>query len=211
MIAIMDYGMGNLRSVQKAFEKVGYAATISSSPEEILRADGVVLPGVGAFGDAMDSLNSTGLADVARHVAEEGRPFLGVCLGQQLLFSESEENFDGSASVKGLGLIPGKVVRFTPGGRGLKVPQIGWNEAIQTGNAALFNGIPDGSFFYFVHSYYVVPDDEAVVSTWTEYGIRFASSVAQGNLFAAQFHPEKSSRWGLEMYRNFGGLVDKCC
>lgn len=210
MITIVDYGMGNLRSVQKAFEKVGISAEISSSPQAVKESDGVVLPGVGAFGDAMESLESTGMADRLREYTESGRPFLGVCLGQQLLFTESQETFGGSTVVKGLGIIPGKVVRFNVEGQGLKVPQIGWNSIQKTSNEGIFGGIPDGSYFYFVHSYYVVPDDTSVVSTWTEYGSKFPSSICKGNLYAAQFHPEKSSMAGLELYRNFGRLVEKC-
>jgi glutamine amidotransferase len=211
LIAIIDYGMGNLRSVQKGFEKVGYSAVVTSSKDEVASASGVILPGVGAFPDAMECLRKTGMDEVVREVAGTGKPLLGVCLGLQLLFSWSEETFGKSDRVDGLDIIQGRVVRFRGDIQGMKIPQMGWNTAHQTSNNELFNGIPDGSFFYFVHSYYVVPDNPEVVSTWTDYGVRFASSVRMKNIYAAQFHPEKSSSYGLELFRNFGRIVEKCC
>ena len=206
MIAIVDYGMGNLRSVQKALERVGHAATITSAPSVVARAERVVLPGVGASADALAAVRAAGLEDAIRGTIDEGKPFLGVCLGLQMLFDVSYE--DGEH--RGLGVLPGKVVRFAPPapatGPPLKVPHMGWNTVSLASPAPLFDGIADQTHFYFVHAYHVVPDDPAVVAGWTDYGGPFCSAVTRGNLFATQFHPEKSQRDGLRLLRNFAEL-----
>lgn len=205
MIAIVDYGMGNLRSVQKAFENVGYEARLTDVPDEIVRAKGVVLPGVGAFDDAMRNLRERGLLNTIYEVIEKGTPYLGICLGLQLLFKESEETFGASGEVsRGLGLIEGRVRRL-PGP--LKVPQIGWNTVNFVREEPLFRSIESGSYFYFVHSYFVDPSDGEVVVATTDYSTRFVSAVRKGNIFATQFHPEKSGRVGLRILRNFGEMV----
>jgi glutamine amidotransferase len=205
-IVIIDYGMGNLRSVQKAFEQVGCTAVVTADPDVAAQAGKLVLPGVGAFRDCMRNLEEGGfVAPIKAHIAA-GKPFLGICLGLQLLFAASEE-FGRHA---GLGIIPGKVVRFPDGaleaGTLLKVPHMGWNRIAIRRPAPLFRGIADGSFVYFVHSYYVVPEDPAVVATETGYGRTFCSSIWRGNVMATQFHPEKSQAVGLQMLRNFGEL-----
>jgi imidazole glycerol-phosphate synthase subunit HisH len=206
MIAIIDYGMGNLRSVQKGFEKVGFEAVVTSDPRVVLEAAKIVLPGVGAFRDCMRNLEQGGFVEPIRKVIRDGRPFLGICLGLQLLFTESEE----FGLHKGLDIIPGRVVRFPEGmmenGEKLAVPHMGWNQIGFKTTSPLFNGIKDSSDVYFVHSYYVKPDDESVVSTLTNYGIDFCSSIAKDNLVATQFHPEKSQETGLRMLRNFGEM-----
>lgn len=197
MISIIDYGMGNLRSVQKAFESIGAEAEITSDAENINRAGGVVLPGVGAFKDAIDRLNATGLADVIKEQIRAERPFLGICLGLQLLFEESEE--DGIH--QGLAVVKGSVKRL-PGG--VKIPHMGWNEAEKTSiESPCLDGIADRNRFYFVHSYYVEPADSNIICTSTDYGIKFTSSIAFNNLFACQFHPEKSGDTGLKLLKNF--------
>ncbi|MBC7326069.1 MAG: imidazole glycerol phosphate synthase subunit HisH [Moorella sp. (in: Bacteria)] len=199
-LAIIDYGMGNLLSVQKALARLGYPAEITADPAVVAAAPGVILPGVGAFGDAMASLQQRGLVAAIRDVVGRGVPFLGICLGLQLLFSISEEG----GAVAGLDLLAGEVRRLPAG---LKVPHMGWNQVQLLQPGDLFRGIPQGTNFYFVHSYYVEPTDRSVVTGTTEYGLSFAASVQQGNLFGVQFHPEKSSRWGLEVLKNFGELV----
>lgn len=201
MIAVVDYGMGNLRSVQKGLEKAGYQAEITADPERILSARGVVLPGVGAFARAMEVLQQQGLADCLQQVAASGRPLLGICLGLQLLFEGSEE----SGWHTGLGLIPGVVKRLPAG---VKVPHMGWNQVTWQKSSPLAAGIPDGSAFYFVHSYYVDPAREDDVLARTEYGLNFVSAVSRGNIFGLQFHPEKSSRLGLKILQNFGGTLE---
>jgi len=194
---IVDYGSGNLRSVQKAFEHVGVEALVGADPELMAEAAGLVLPGVGAFGAAMAQLTAKGLVEPLRERIEAGVPFLGVCLGLQLLFEGSEED----PGVQGLGLLPGDVRALPPR---VKVPHIGWNQVELCADSDLFEGIPDGSAFYFVHSYAVVPRSPAPVLAMTEYdGVRFVSAVASGNLAAVQFHPEKSSSLGLRFYLNF--------
>ena len=203
MIAIIDYGMGNLRSVQKGFEKAGYQAEFVTKPEELAAYRGVVLPGVGAFADAMDNLNQMGMVEAVRQVAASGKPFLGICLGQQLLFESSEEWGENP----GLAILPGKVRRLPPG---LKIPHMGWNEIEIKQTSPLLAGVPDGSAFYFVHSYFVDPAQNDVVITTSEYGIHFASIVGRNNVFGIQFHPEKSSPLGLKILQNFGKLVEKC-
>jgi len=202
MIAVIDYGMGNLRSVSKGIGKAGGEVVVSSDPAEIESADAVVLPGVGAFGKCMENLGKCGLTEVVRSVALSGKPFLGICLGLQLLFDESEEY----GPIKGLGLIPGRVARF-PDSKELTVPHMGWNTIKKRGAPKLLEGIGDTEWFYFVHSYYVIPDNPDDVATWTEYGVNFASSIERGNLFACQFHPEKSSTAGLRLLENFVRLA----
>jgi imidazole glycerol-phosphate synthase subunit HisH len=200
MIAILDYGAGNLRSVAKALETVGTTPILTDDPAVVARADGLVVPGQGSAVDAMRNLERLGLAEPLKQYVASGRPFLGVCLGEQVIFESSEEG----SGVTCLGLIPGKVRRL-PGGQ--KVPQIGWNTVrIRTAHP-LLEGVPDDSYFYFVHSYYVDPTDPADVVGETEYGVTFASIVARGNVFATQFHPEKSAGIGLRIYRNFARLV----
>ncbi len=199
MIFIVDYGMGNLRSVEKAFVFLGHEVCVDSDPEALREASGLVLPGVGAFGDAVQELEERGLADPLREAIASGVPFLGICLGLQLLFERSEE----SPGVSGLGVIPGEVVRFPPR---VKVPHMGWNDIRKAKDHAVLAGIPDGSYFYFVHSYYVVPEEEECRITLTEYGEDFVSGVALGNLVAVQFHPEKSSSAGLRLLENFASM-----
>ena len=204
MIAIVDYGMGNLRSVEKAIALAGVATVVTSDPAKILGARGVVLPGVGAFGACMENLESRRLAATMREAVSSGKPFLGICLGLQLLFEESEE----FGPVPGLGILPGRVVRF--GGReldGLKIPQMGWNRLRIHRPVAELGGIDDGAYVYFVHSYYVVPADPALIAASTEYGVEFAAAIAWNNVFACQFHPEKSQAVGLRILENFVARV----
>jgi glutamine amidotransferase len=204
MIAIIDYGMGNLRSVQKGFERVGVAAEVTRDAAVIERAAGVVLPGVGAFGACMDNLRAYGLVDAVRRVVERGTPFLGICLGLQLLFEESEE----FGPVPGLGLLRGRVVRFRAGDDpDLRIPHMGWNQIRARQAAPALAGIADGAHVYFVHSYYIEPADPGIVATTTDYGGEFVSAIARDNLFACQFHPEKSQRVGLAILRNFGAAA----
>jgi glutamine amidotransferase len=203
-VVIIDYGMGNLRNVQKAFEHIGVTSRISSEPEDLAQADGLVLPGVGAFGDAMHNLQRARLVGPIRRLTLGGKPLLGICLGLQLLFEESTE----MGVHKGLDILPGKVVRFDQDL--LKVPHIGWNQFHITERgtqSALLEGIPDGSYAYFVHSYYVVSADETNVLVVTDYGIDFASLVAKGKVFGVQPHPEKSQEVGLRLLRNFAEIV----
>jgi imidazole glycerol-phosphate synthase subunit HisH len=198
MITIVDYGMGNLRSVQKAFERVGFEATISADARAVARAARLVLPGVGAFRDAIGELKRKDLvAPVLEHI-ESGRPFLGICLGLQLLFDVSYEG----GEYEGLGVLRGRVERF-PAEPGFKVPHMGWNRLVTTDNHAVLADIPPEAHFYFVHSYHVVPADEDVIAARTDYIVPFVSAVARDNVFAAQFHPEKSQRHGLRLLRNF--------
>jgi len=206
MIAIVDYGMGNLRSVQKAFEKVGVAAEITDDFRLIENAKGVVLPGVGAFKDCYDGLVSRGLGTLMKDIALSGRPFLGICVGLQLLFDYGEEG----AGSPGLGILPGKVVRFADAREtGLKVPHMGWNQLnpVEGRNLALFEGVSPNPYAYFVHSYYAVPEDDGVVLARCTYGIEYPAMVGRGNLFAVQFHPEKSQADGIQMLRNFARLT----
>ena len=204
MIAIVDYDMGNLKSVHKAFESVGHRAAVTRDPQAIADASHVVLPGVGAFGDCMRNLERHGLVEPVLGAIRAGKPFLGICLGFQLLFSESEE----CGTHRGLGVIPGRVVRFASGASPtpMKVPHMGWNSIAIGKRSPVLDGVPDGAFMYFVHSYYVVPDDRSVACTMTDYGRPFVSSIARDNIFACQFHPEKSQSEGLRIIRNFGGL-----
>lgn len=210
MIRIIDYGMGNLRSVEKAFASLGCDATVTRDADEVERAPAVVLPGVGAFGDAMRGLDLYGLTDLTRTRAleakEGGRPFLGICLGMQVLVPRGEEDPD----VPGLGVLEGSCPRLRPADPSMKVPHMGWNRLLlKPGDGdKVFNGLPDPSYVYFVHSYYLAPDDPAVVAAETDYGQTFCCAVAKGNLFATQFHPEKSQVIGLRILRNFAGLVE---
>jgi glutamine amidotransferase len=204
MIAIIDYGMGNLRSVQKGFEKMGYAVEVTRDAGRIEAATGVVLPGVGAFGACMDGLAECGLVDTVYRVVERGTPFLGICVGMQILFSESVE----FGRVHGLDILKGKVVRFDPATlQGGKIPHMGWNQLHIKRRAPHLDGIPDGAAVYFVHSYYPVPDDPEIITTTTDYGTEFVSSICWRNIFATQFHPEKSQAIGLRILANFGKLV----
>ncbi len=196
MLAIVDYGAGNLRSVAKALAHVGVEPTLTSSGKELLAADAVVLPGVGAAGDAMRSLERLDLVAPIREYVTSGRPFFGVCLGMQILLSVSEEGGGQPC----LDLVPGRVLRLPDG---LKVPQMGWNQVRQTRAHPLFAGIPDDSHFYFVHSYYCAPADRALVIGETDYGLAYCSALAVDNVVATQFHPEKSGEQGLQIYRNF--------
>jgi len=201
MIKIVDYGMGNLRSVQKAFEKLGVEAQIAASAEDLNAADKLVLPGVGAFRDSMRELHEKGMvAAICDHIQAD-RPFLGICLGLQMLFDRSYE--DGEW--EGLGILAGDVQRFTEA-EGLKIPHMGWNQLIVTDPNPLLNQIPGDAYFYFVHSYFVVPEDESVVAARTEHGQTFVSMVNRGAMFATQFHPEKSQRVGLQLLQNFADL-----
>jgi len=218
VIAIVDYGRGNLGSVEKAFRRVGSPAVITDDPRAVDEADAVVLPGDGAFHDAMSNLDRLGLLPALRRALDGSRPFLGICLGYQLLFSTSEEFGEG----RGLDVIPGAVRRLPPGP---KIPHMGWNRVEHAGDLGLFDGIPAGAFFYFVHSYYPVvagagstaraagglreglgaPDGVRVA--WCEYGVKFAAAIEHGRIWATQFHPEKSQRWGLRLLENFAAVV----
>ena len=210
MIAIIDYGMGNLRSVQKAVEKLGFAAEVTRSGAEIADADGVILPGVGAFKDCMENLDHYNLIQPVLKTISSGKPFLGICLGLQLLFTESQE----FGHFPGLDVIKGSVVPFSHRLKDpddeksfLKIPHMGWNVIHKNGSPPLLENIADESYFYFVHSYYVVPEDPAVIATTTDYGIDFVSSIYRDNIFATQFHPEKSQLQGLEILKAFGKMV----
>jgi len=203
MIAIIDYGMGNLRSVQKGLERAGCAASVTRDVGEIESARGVVLPGVGAFSACMENLAKFGLIEAIREIVRGRKPFLGICLGFQLLFSESEE-FGRQA---GLDLFPGKVVGFRAS-VDLKVPHMGWNRLVKKKDSPFLEGIASGDYVYFVHSFYVVPEEPAIIATTTDYGQPFVSSIATDRLFACQFHPEKSQELGLRILANFGRFVE---
>lgn len=204
MISIVDYGMGNLRSVSKAFETQGFEVSVTSSPDEISNADGLVLPGVGAFGECMANLNRLGLVEPIKEFIDSGKPFLGICLGYQVLFDSSEE----SPGVSGLGHFRGKVVRFPDfGDKRIKVPQMGWNRINFEPGSPVLNNIAEGTWFYFVHSYYVKPENNGLGVISSNYGIDFAAAVVKDNIFACQFHPEKSGQQGLELVKNFAKLI----
>lgn len=203
MIAIIDYGAGNLQSVKKALDYLGEPNLITAKSSEIEAADALILPGVGSFGDAMQSLTDSGLLETVRAAALSDTPFLGICLGLQLLFPESEE----SKGVKGLGVLPGKIIKF-PGDMGLKIPQIGWNSINIREGCKLYAGVPQNAYVYFVHSYYLQAADPEVVAAKAEYGVTFHASVADEahRLYATQFHPEKSGAVGLRILRNFAAM-----
>lgn len=198
MVAIIDYDAGNIRSVEKAVKLLGHEAVVTRDRETILKADHVILPGVGAFGDAMDKLRRFGLVDTIHEAVNRKLPFLGICLGLQLLFESSEE----APGVEGLGLLPGKILRI-PEKEGLKIPHIGWNSLTFPNQGRLFAGIAQGAYVYFVHSYYLQAKEPEIVTAATEYGTTIHASVERDNLFACQFHPEKSSETGLKILQNF--------
>jgi glutamine amidotransferase len=203
MIAIIDYGMGNLRSVQKGFERVGVGAEVTRDARLLETASGVVLPGVGAFGACMDNLRSYDLIDPVREVIQRGTPFLGICLGLQLLFDESEE----FGARPGLGVFRGRCVRFRDRDPSFRIPHMGWNQIRKHQSLPHLRDVDDDAFVYFVHSYFVVPEDRSLIATTTIYGEEFVSAIARDNLFACQFHPEKSQAVGLRILRNFGDVV----
>ena len=200
MVAIIDYGRGNLGSVEKAFRRVGCPAVVTQDPRAVDDAQAVVLPGDGAFHDAMTNLGQLGLLPALRRALDGSRPFLGICLGYQLLFSTSEEFGEG----RGLDVVPGAVRRLPVGP---KIPHMGWNRVEHAGDLRLFEGIPSDARFYFVHSYYPVIAADSLRIAWCEYGIRFAAAIEVGRIHATQFHPEKSQRWGLRMLENFAAIV----
>ena len=208
MIAIVDYGMGNIRSVEKGFLKVGADVRITADPKIIADANGIVLPGVGAFRDCMANLDKLNLIDVILNEINKGKPFLGICLGLQLLFTESEE----FGSCRGLDLFPGKVIRFNfdhprADQERLKIPHMGWNTAKIEKRPPILAEVPDNAYFYFVHSFYVVPADDGIIAAKTEYGIDFCSMVWKDNIFATQFHPEKSQETGLKVLKGFSSFA----
>ncbi len=198
MVAVIDYDAGNLKSVEKALLSFGEQVAVTRDRKLLLGADKVILPGVGNFGDAMEKLKACGLTEVIQELAEKGKPFLGICLGLQLLFEKSAE----APGVSGLGLLKGEICRI-PDGPGLKIPHIGWNSLSLRNGGRLFEGMEGEPYVYFVHSYYLKAEDERIVKAVTEYGVQIHASVEQGNLFACQFHPEKSSRTGLKILENF--------
>ena len=199
-IAVVDYGAGNLKSVQHAVEHVGLPAVVTADAQQILTADGVILPGVGAAADTMSNLQQRDLVGVVKEVIARGTPFFGVCMGLQALFTYSEEGGRHEC----LDVLPGRVRRFDPG---LNIPHMGWNQVRQRRPHPFFDGVPTGANFYFVHSFYVEPEDESFIAGETEYGVPFASVVCRDNVMATQFHPEKSAEDGLRLYRNFGRIV----
>lgn len=201
MIAIIDYDAGNIKSVEKALMALGETAVITRDREKILNADKVILPGVGAFGDAMEKIRGYGLEEIIREVAAQKKPFLGICLGLQLLFESSEE----TPGVKGLGILKGKITKI-PDDMGLKVPQIGWNSLKFPNKGRLYRGIQEDAYVYFVHSYYLQAEDPQIVTATTEYAAHIHASVEKENVFACQFHPEKSSEVGMQILKNFVAL-----
>ncbi|MED9965347.1 MAG: imidazole glycerol phosphate synthase subunit HisH [Blautia sp.] len=201
MIGIIDYDAGNIRSVEKALHYIGEETIVSRDAETLLKADRVILPGVGSFGQAMENLHRYGLVPVLREIADRGTPFLGICLGLQLLFESSEEN----PGVEGLGLLKGKIVKIPPK-EGLKIPHMGWNSLHLQNEGRLFRNVLEGSYVYFVHSYYLQAEEPQIVKATTDYSACIHASVEKGNVFACQFHPEKSSRWGLEILKNFASI-----
>lgn len=204
MIALIDYDAGNMKSVEKALQLIGEEVVVTRDPQTILGADHVILPGVGCFADAMENLQRFGLVSVIRQVVEQKIPFLGICLGLQLLFERSEE----SPGVEGLGILKGEVRRI-PAKEGLKIPHMGWNDLTFPNKGRLFAGIPEHSYVYFVHSYYLDAEDEQIVTAATEYGTYIHASVEKENVFACQFHPEKSSQTGLQILKNFAAISGK--
>lgn len=204
MIAIIDYDAGNIKSVEKAFEYLNEPVVLTRDKETILQADGAVLPGVGAFGDAMNRLNEYGLTEVIHQYVQAGKPFLGICLGYQLMFDKSEEG----VGTPGLGLFKGECIRFSDS-YGLKVPQIGWNSLSFPKKSRIFDGLSDNTYVYFVHSYYVKADDESIVAATSEYGNVFHAACESGNVFGCQFHPEKSSDVGMKILKNFVKITNE--
>ena len=203
MIAIIDYGAGNIQSVSMALAHIGCEAFITRDKDKILKADGAVLPGVGSFGDTMDTMNEYGIKDTVIEYTKSGKPFLGICLGLQLLFPKSEESPDS----EGLGIFDGSITKI-PSGEGLKIPHIGWNSLDIKKNDGLFKGIGKNPYVYFVHSYFLSATDKSIVSAQTEYGVTIDAAVEKGNVFATQFHPEKSGETGLKILRNFADIVN---
>ena len=203
MIAIIDYGAGNIQSVSKALVHIGCEAFITRDKDKILKADGAVLPGVGSFGDTMNTMNEYGIKDTVIEYAKSGKPFLGICLGLQLLFPKSEESPDA----EGLGIFDGSITKI-PSGEGLKIPHIGWNSLDIKKNDGLFKGIGKNPYVYFVHSYFLNASDKSIVSAQTGYGVTIDAAVEKGNIFATQFHPEKSGETGLKILRNFADIVN---
>lgn len=201
MIGIIDYDAGNIKSVEKALQYLGQETVVSRDPQVLLKADKVILPGVGSFGDAMENLNKYGLVPVIHEIVEKGTPFLGICLGLQLLFESSDE----TQGVEGLGILKGKILRIPPS-PGLKIPHMGWNSLEIKPDTRLFAGISNGAYVYFVHSYYLKAEDPKIVAATTEYSTHIHAAVEQGNVFACQFHPEKSSEVGLQILKNFISL-----
>ena len=201
MIGIIDYDAGNIKSVEKALHYLGEQTVVSRDPQVLLHADKVILPGVGSFGDAMNNLNKFGLVPVIRQIADQKTPFLGICLGLQLLFERSEE----SPGVEGLGILKGEILKI-PETEGLKIPHMGWNSLTFQNQGRLFKGLEEHPYVYFVHSYYLKAEEESIVKATTQYGVTIHASVEKGNVFACQFHPEKSSRAGLQMLKNFAEL-----
>ncbi len=204
MITVVDYGMGNLRSVAKALEKVGLDVKVSSNPQDIKNSKGIVVPGVGAFGDAIHNLDRFGLLDEVIKAIKEGKPYLGICLGLQILFEYGYE----FGEHEGLGILKGKVIRFEDK-EGYKVPHMGWNQVWIKKKEGLFEGIKEGEYFYFVHSFYAVPSDENDIASTTDYSVEFCSAVEKENVWAVQFHPEKSQKAGLKLLENFKKFVEK--
>lgn len=203
MIAIIDYGAGNIQSVSKALAHIGCEAFITRDKDKILKADGAVLPGVGSFGDTMDTMTEYGIKDTVIEYTKSGKPFLGICLGLQLLFPKSEE----SPEAEGLGIFDGSITKI-PSGEGLKIPHIGWNSLDIKKNDGLFKGIGKNPYVYFVHSYFLNASDKSIVSAQTEYGVTIDAAVEKGNVYATQFHPEKSGETGLKILRNFADIVN---
>lgn len=203
MIAIIDYGAGNIQSVNKALAHIGCEAFITRDKDKILKADGAVLPGVGSFGDTMDTMTEYGIKDTVIEYAKSGKPFLGICLGLQLLFPKSEESPDAN----GLGIFDGSITKI-PSGEGLKIPHIGWNSLDIKKSDGLFKGIGKNPYVYFVHSYFLNASDKSIVSAQTEYGVTIDAAVEKGNVYATQFHPEKSGETGLKILRNFADIVN---
>ena len=206
MLTIIDYDAGNLKSVEKALVRLGEEVVVSREREEILRADKVILPGVGSFGDAMGKLKEYGLDTVIHEVVEKGTPFLGICLGLQLLFERSDE----SPGVEGLGVLKGEILRI-PDCEGLKIPHMGWNSLELKNNGRLFEGLPENPYVYFVHSYYLKAEEPEIVKAATWYSTEIHASVEKGNVFACQFHPEKSSDLGLQILKNFAKITKEDC
>lgn len=203
MIAVIDYGGGNIQSVYKALKFIGCECKITCDKDEIINADGAILPGQGSFGDCIDSMREKGIDKAVKSFIESGKPFLGICVGLQLLFEISEETPD----IEGLGIFKGKIKRI-PNGEGLKIPHMGWNSIKTLNNEGIFKGIEDNSYVYFVHSYYLDAEDKSIVSAQTEYGVKIDAAVTRGNVTATQFHPEKSGETGLKMLRNFAAMCE---